>query len=970
MPLLRSSRRLRSDFGELPADYADESHDEEIPQVDLDEVEHRACARHHPGARAARGKRHAAPAGRPSAVDEGCRLRHDHAVPHHLHPHRQEPAQRVLLLDRRGAGHVRLHRVRAGRRACAREQLAADEVRPDPDGGVPWAEQQRDHCAHAGGVLRLHDPVLDVHGDVVCVSDPVSDVVAGEKVAGHREAGDGDNRGRRGLYIEKIIRYFLLIVSMDKRPFDQLDPESTPTPVSETPSKRATPDPAGTTVSGGSSKVPAHVLQKRREGRLRAMEKLQNRLDELGIKRVDQENALKFSSIPLIQAINQKNYYTDYLKKDDQVMMIREMRQRLLEARLAKKQAELERKQESQNMINKINTHGFDFDDNEDDEDDDDNGKMGSRIIVLHPGSANIRIGLSSDVDPLVVPNMVAHRRPAPKASVDPQRREDENGDMSIADEHFVAAKRTVTSNFKERMKFYKRRILPNSNEQCYNYNKRVQPETIPELDDVHKLDYFEKVRENYVTGADVLKIKDLENWQVRSPFLNGRFNDKDVAYRSEQDLLGDVKLILTDALKRFNVFNRKTLNTYNCVLVIPNLYDKVYCEKMVGFLFNLGFGQVAVFQEGLAATFGSGVSSACVVDIGATSTKVCCIEEGYIFPDSVVELSYGSNDITRALIKSLIGQQFPYRNINLNELRDWTLATQLKENIVTFNDANVAVQIFKFVNRRPGQLSEKYEFKSFDDVMVTPMGLFYPELFLEAGEAREESTVLGKWSPNKKLTAGLMGSQVAKSTAQKNETERKLISEMDTKDLMDQLVSSAGEEAEAGDGETDDKVTQTNDFRVNMTPLDKAIIESITYAASGDQQRLEKLYQNILIVGGGSKIEGLDTILVDRLHLNRAPLLASSKLAEITKQVQQWKDKEKALSEEHVQEINNKVASGGVTTIEIIANDENLDPSMLVWKGASVFARLKIVEEMWIGEKYWDIFGGRALSYTTLFNY
>ncbi|KAH3669265.1 hypothetical protein OGAPHI_001386 [Ogataea philodendri] len=763
---------------------------------------------------------------------------------------------------------------------------------------------------------------------------------------------------------------------MDKRAFDQLDAEPTSTPISETPSKRATPDPgAGGGANGGSSKVPAHVLQRRREGRLRAMEKLQSRLDELGIKRVDQDNALKFSTIPVIQAINQKNYYTDYLKKDEQIMMIREMRQRLLQARLAKKQAELEKKQESQNMVNKISSHGFDFDDNEDEDDDEDDAKMGSKIVVLQPGSANVRVGLSSDVDPLVIPNLVAHRRPAGAAptetSVDPLRTVDQESDIHLTDERFAEAKRTVTASFKERMKFYKRRILPNSNEQCYNYNKRVQPESIPDLDDVHKLDYFDKVREDYVTGSDVYRIKDLENWDIRSPFLSGKLNDKDPTYRSEQELQGDIELLLWDALKRFNIFSKKTLNTYNCVLVVPNLYDKAYCEKLTGYLFKLGFGQVAVIQEGLAATFGSGVSSACVIDIGASSTKICCIEEGYIFPDSVIELSYGSNDITRALIKNLIGQQFPYREINLNNLRDWALATQLKENIVTFNDANVAVQIFKFVNRQPGKLSEKYEFKAFDDVMISPLGLFYPELFTEAGEPRKESTLLGKLSPNKQLVPGLLAVDPAKSVAQKNQTEHVLISEMGTKEVVEQLARTS----EEGDSQVDAKqtqVSQTNDYRVNMTPLDKAIIESITYAGHGDQQRIEKLYQNLLVVGGGSNIEGLDTILQDRLHLNRTPLLASNKLAEITKLAQQWKDKDKdkELTAQQIEDLNNMVAGGGVTTIEVIANDENLDPSMLVWKGAAVFARLKIVEELWIGEKYWDIFGGRTLSYTTLFNY
>jgi len=33
------------------------------------------------------------------------------------------------------------------------------------------------------------------------------------------------------------------------------------------------------------------------------------------------DNGMRFSSIPIVQNINQKNYYTDYLKKDEQVCL-------------------------------------------------------------------------------------------------------------------------------------------------------------------------------------------------------------------------------------------------------------------------------------------------------------------------------------------------------------------------------------------------------------------------------------------------------------------------------------------------------------------------------------------------------------------------------------------------------------------------------------------------------------------------
>jgi actin-related protein 8 len=35
------------------------------------------------------------------------------------------------------------------------------------------------------------------------------------------------------------------------------------------------------------------------------------------------DNGMRFSSFPIVYNINQKNYYTDYLKKDDQVCQAR-----------------------------------------------------------------------------------------------------------------------------------------------------------------------------------------------------------------------------------------------------------------------------------------------------------------------------------------------------------------------------------------------------------------------------------------------------------------------------------------------------------------------------------------------------------------------------------------------------------------------------------------------------------------------
>lgn len=52
----------------------------------------------------------------------------------------------------------------------------------------------------------------------------------------------------------------------------------------------------------------------------------------------------------------------------------------------------------------------------------------------------------------------------------------------------------------------------------------------------------------------------------------------------------------------------------------------KVWHEFNIFFLILLG---IIVHQESVCATFGSGLSSACIVDVGDQKTSVCCVEDG-----------------------------------------------------------------------------------------------------------------------------------------------------------------------------------------------------------------------------------------------------------------------------------------------------------------------------------------------------
>ncbi|GMG09656.1 unnamed protein product [[Candida] boidinii] len=229
------------------------------------------------------------------------------------------------------------------------------------------------------------------------------------------------------------------------------------------PPNSATSTPEPSSLKPGTN-TKADVLQRRREGRQRAMEKLQSKLDELGIRRTEQENELPFTTIPSISLINQKNYFTDYLKKDDQIMMLRDSKEKLLPKPSKEPSSSTNLKKDASvnagDILKKLKngdyndlstgantpipgtstpTPGPTAEGN--DEENEEDIKIGSRTIVLHPGSSNIRIGLATDVDPKIVPNVIALKKPfftkeddeseTPELNFDPKREIDDDGNLT-----------------------------------------------------------------------------------------------------------------------------------------------------------------------------------------------------------------------------------------------------------------------------------------------------------------------------------------------------------------------------------------------------------------------------------------------------------------------------------------------------------------------------------------------------------
>ncbi|CDO53838.1 hypothetical protein DV113_003252 [Geotrichum candidum] len=705
-----------------------------------------------------------------------------------------------------------------------------------------------------------------------------------------------------------------------------------------------------------------------------------------GIARVPDNNNLKPSLFGTAFQINQKNYYTDYLRRDDQIMFYREWNE---EQRRVKEQKNAPAGTGASTPL----ADGVQSDAQQPAEE---KIPQGAKTIVIHIGSRNLRVGLASQAYPKTTPFVIAHRMTANGANEEEDQRipprGEETSDSMFGDD-FKNAADAVNRDFRERMRFYKRRIVPNSHELVVSFNKRVKghAESIPDHNDPGRIEWTEPgANERYITGERALNLPTDSGYKLRWPVQHGLFNETD--YNSPQELLGDIALILVDALERELGLGVREYGEYSIVLIVPDLYQRSYVEALIQLLLQMGLARVCILQEAIAATFGAGVSTACVIDIGAQTTKISCVEEGMVIPDSRVNLKMGGDDITLALTKLLLRSYFPYDEIDLSRSYDMALANELKHKYATTNDADLTVQHYSFYQRAPGKRTQKFEFKTFEEVMLAPLGLFYPALFEQGAKQARWCTKYNRATGTRvparySLFPKAMDiyeedassdpvslAQVALDGGSLSIYKEEEDSTSGAPPTADSTPAPAASSNDDDDPEPEKKQKKfpagaIDPLEPALTGLDHAVIESVTQAVAaksglpvGTRQHRETLqmqrgfYENLLVVGGGvSALPGFNVLLVDRVSmwLNHAerPLVPASANA-----------------------VNANSAGADKRTtddyISVMPPPREMDPQMITWKGGGVFAKLKIVGECWVSARDWDMLGARTLQYKSLFSY
>lgn len=450
-----------------------------------------------------------------------------------------------------------------------------------------------------------------------------------------------------------------------------------------------------------------------------------------GLARTD--NNLDLTTWPQVNMINQKNYYTEFLKRDEQYLAVRypqeEERARMVREARDKDRALAQGVSTETTAEEGADEAGMSY--SRDDP---------SRLVVLHVGSQNLRIGLGTDALPKSIPMVIARRwqeneseendgEPSPKRmKIDGAVPADALPEKWFGDD-FADQYMAMSSELRTRMRSNKRRVLPNSKDLVTNFNRRTPPEVISEHNDVNRIEWTELPRDpkkapEYVTGHEALRIPEKSNprYKLFWPIRNGTFNERD--YTNRNQLYHDISKIFEEAFRtQLGITKLKELANYKCVFIIPDLYERVYVTMMLDILIrDLGLGKVCLQQESLSATFGAGYGIACVVDIGAQKTSICCVDEGLCIEDSRVNLKMGGADVTETFIKMMLYGHFPYSDMNLKRRYDFLLAEELKQKFCSMDEGSVTVQTWDFHLRASGQDTRKYTFKTYDETMLSAM--------------------------------------------------------------------------------------------------------------------------------------------------------------------------------------------------------------------------------------------------------
>uniref|UniRef100_A0A667XB72 Actin-related protein 8 n=2 Tax=Myripristis murdjan TaxID=586833 RepID=A0A667XB72_9TELE len=573
-----------------------------------------------------------------------------------------------------------------------------------------------------------------------------------------------------------------------------------------------------------------------------------------------------------------------------------------------------------------------------------------------------LRIGRATDTLPVTVPHVIArrHKQSGQPRYEDPWLLREGLNKPESNEQRQNGLKMVDQAIWSKKMSNGVRRT-PVSAEQARSYNRQIRPAV---LDSSSRVKWTNTAHHPlHLVGEEALYVNPSDCYNIHWPVVRGQLNVHAGRGGSLTAVLADLEAIWSHVIQKHLEIPLKDLKYYRCILLVPDIYNRQHIKEMVNMLLlNMGFSAIIVHQESVCATFGSGLSSACVVDVGDQKTSLCCVEDGVSHRNSRLCLAYGGSDVTRSFFWLLQRAGFPYRECQLSSRLDCQLLQHLKETFCHLDQDISGLQDHEFRTRFPEAPALLYQVRLGDEKLQAPMGLFYPTTFGIVGQKMTSLQYRSQGdSEDPHDEHYLLGTQSKQDQSSKSAADRKALSrpggglegEMsgqggmgDSSDLprgggsgggpgsqLDMELGPSQGECLMGAGEVDDppsallsrKTAIMSQFESKALGLDKAILHSIDCCASDETKR--KMYSSILVVGGGLMFHGAQEFLLHRI-INKMPP-SFRRL---------------------------------VDNVEVITRPKDMDPRLIAWKGGAVLACLDTTQEMWIHQREWQRFGVRML--------
>lgn len=402
-------------------------------------------------------------------------------------------------------------------------------------------------------------------------------------------------------------------------------------------------------------------------------------------------------------------------------------------------------------------------------------------------------------------------------------------------------------------------------------------------------MDLGERKYRRFICGEEALKISPTEPYSFCRPIRRGHFNiSQDYPV---QQVCEDLHTIWDWILVEKLHIPQSERNMYSAILVVPETFDNREIKEVLSIVLrDLQFSSAVVHQEGLAAAFGNGLSTACIVNIGAQVTSVICIEDGVALPTSEKTLPFGGEDISRCLLWTQRHHQtWPQvRTDMLTKPLDMLMLNELKESYCYIQEGEVdAVAVVQSYDDGMPAASHRTRLTALN---VPPMGLFYPTLLVPDVYPPPPRSWFNDYE------------DMLEETWHFDYPRRP--------DMMDSLYPGFNIGLPMWDSYP---IVQTKPKKEEKVGLAEAITSSILSTGRIDLKR--KLFCSIQLIGGVALTEGLIPAVEDRV-LHAIP------------------------------------SNEAIDTVEVLQSRTH--PTFVSWKGGAILGILDISRDAWIHRMDW----------------